>query len=300
MTRLASIDGVIKAPEEATVSVYDRGFLYGDSVFETIRTYGGEPFALDQHLARLERSAERVVISMPVSRPDFALEIRRAIRAARNPESTIRAMITRGSGPLGLDPGLATRPLRVVLVEPLASLPAAVYRDGVKVITRQIRRATDEAARGAKVGNYLSSLLALRDARAAGAHEALILNAAGEVLEGTTSNVFVVEGGALVTPPEDAGILAGITRAHVLEVAGELGIPVRIEALPAARVAGAAEVLITSTLREIVPVVQVDDRRIGTGAPGPVTRALHAAFRRKVGLGAEPLPWEPPDDPAPG
>lgn len=291
MPRLASIDGEFLAPEEAKVSVYDRGFLYGDSVFETIRTYGGEPFALDQHLARLERSAERVAIALPLPRPELALEIRRAVRAARNPESYVRAMITRGSGPLGLDPGLAARPLRVVLVEPLSPLPAAFYRDGVKVITVQTRRATDEAAQGAKVSNYLASLLAIRDARAVGAHEALILNAAGEVLEGTTSNLFVVDQGALLTPPE-AGILAGITRAHVLELAGELGIPVRVETLPADRVTGAAEVFITSTLREIVPVVQVDDRRIGAGVPGPVTRALHTAFRRKVGLGAEPLPWE--------
>lgn len=291
VTRLASIDGVILPPEEAKVSVYDRGFLYGDSVFETIRTYAGEPFALDEHLARLERSAERVAMGLPLPRADFALEIRKAIRAARNPESTVRVMLTRGSGPLGLDPALATQQLRVVLVEPLHPYPAEVYRDGVKVITVRTRRATDEVAQGAKVSNYLASMMALRDAKAAGAHEALLLNAAGEVLEGTTSNVFALAGGALATPPEEAGILAGITRAHVMEVAGELGIPVQVKALPLDQLVAAEEVFITSSIREIVPVIQVDARIIGSGSPGRVTRTLHAAFRQKVGLGAEPMPW---------
>jgi branched-chain amino acid aminotransferase len=180
----------------------------------------------------------------------------------------------------------------VILVEPLSPLPAALYRRGVKTITVRTPRAADEAARGAKVSNYLTSLLALREARASDAHEALILNAAGEVLEGTTSNVFAVERGALVTPPEEAGILAGITRAHVIEAAGELGIPIRLETLSAARLAAADEVFITSTLREILPVTHVDGQPIGGGDPGPVTRAVHAGFRQKAGLGAEPMPWE--------
>jgi branched-chain amino acid aminotransferase len=311
--RLVSIDGVIQAPGEARVSVYDRGFLYGDSVFETIRTYGGEPFALDEHLARLERSAERVAIAMPISVPALARELREVIRAAQDvedpgeaasPEGSIRVMLTRGSGPLGLDPGLAGAPLRVILVEPLKPLPGSLYRDGVSVITVRIQRAAD-AAHGAKVGNYLASLLALRDARAAGAHEALLLDAAGHVIEGTTSNVFLVEraspgavvpagapGFVLVTPPEEAGILAGITRAHVLQVAGELGVPVYCEPIPRGRLVAASEVFITSSIRELVPVVRVDAQVIGAGVPGPGIRALHAAFRRKVGLRAAPHPWD--------
>ncbi|EYF05619.1 Branched-chain amino acid aminotransferase [Chondromyces apiculatus DSM 436] len=287
---------MILQPEEAKVSVYDRGFLYGDSVFETIRTYAGEPFALDEHLARLERSAGRVAIPLPLPRADFALEIRRAIRAARNPESYVRAMITRGSGPMGLDTGLAEKALRVVLVEPLQALPATMYRDGVAVTTFKTRRAADEVAQGAKVSNYLTSMMALKEARAAGAHEALILDGSGDVLEGTTSNVFALTQGVLVTPPEEAGILVGITRAHVLEVAGELGIPVRVERLPLETLRSATEVFITSTLREIVPVVRVDGQEIGARVPGRTTRAIHAAFRQKVGLGAEPLPWEKAGD----
>ncbi|MGK3967340.1 aminotransferase class IV [Sorangium sp. So ce118] len=317
MTRLVSIDGVILRPEEARVSVYDRGFLYGDSVFETIRTYGGEPFALDEHLARLERSAERIAIALPIPRDELGREVRALIRsataagaaaeagAAAPIESYVRVMLTRGSGPLGLDPALAGAPLRVILVEPLKPLPGALYRDGISVITTRTQRAGD-AAPGAKISNYLESLLALREARAAGAHEALILDPSGHVVEGTTSNVFLVErrppahegaedpGHLLITPPKEAGILVGITRANVIDVAGELGMPVCCEPVTMSRLLAAEEVFITSSLREIVPVVRVDAHLVGAGAPGPRTRALHAAFREKVGLGKAPLPWEAP------
>lgn len=290
MARLVSIDGALHAPDDAKVSVYDRGFLYGDSVFETIRTYGGVPFALDEHMARLARSAERVAIPLPIPLDAFADEIRRAVAAAGNAESYARAMLTRGVGPLGLDPTLATAPLRVVIVEPLASLPAAVYRDGVAVVTVQTERAGD-AAPGAKVSNYLASLLALRKAREAGAHEAVVLDAQGRVIEGTTSNVFAVRGGALVTPPEEAGILPGITRARLLGIAAEQGIAVRLERLDAGELAAADEVFLSSTLREIVPVVAIDGRPVGSGRPGELTRRLHAAFRRSIGLGDAPEPW---------
>src|SRR6185437_535272 len=291
MTRIASIDGALSQPDEAKVSVYDRGFLYGDSVFETIRTYAGEPFALDEHMARLARSAAKVGIAMPLPPADFGMEVRRAVRAARNPESSARIMLTRGSGPLGLDPALAAAPLRVVLVEPLAPPPAALYRDGVAVVTVRTERAAD-AAQGAKVGNYLASMLALKEAKSRGAHEALILDTAGHVVEGTTSNVFVVRRGEITTPPEQANILPGITRAHLLDVAAELGRPVHLAALTPADLASADEVFISSSLREVLSVVRVDDRPVGGGRPGPVTRALHAAFRARVGLGGEPMPWD--------
>lgn len=291
MTRVVSIDGTLTRPEEATVSVYDRGFLYGDSVFETVRTYAGEPFALDEHMARLSRSAERVGITMPIAPALFAMEVRKAVRAAKNPESYARAMLTRGAGPLGLDPSAALTPLRVILVEPLSPPPPSAYRDGVAVVTVRTERAAD-AAHGAKVGNYLGSLLALQKARAAGAHEALILDASGHVLEGTTSNVFLVRGGDLITPPDEAGILPGITRAHLLDIARAERHGVRFASITPADLATADEVFLTSSIREILPVVRIDDRVIAGGAPGPVTRALHAAFRAMVGLGAAPMPWD--------
>ena len=298
MSRVASIDGVILAPDDAKVSVYDRGFLYGDSVFETVRTYGGEPFALREHLERLARSAERVAIPLPVSLETLDADVRAAIRAAKNPESYARLMLSRGAGPLGLDPSLAVRPLRVILVEPLVLPAAESYRDGVAVVTVRTERAAD-AAHGAKVGNYLASLLALREAKAAGAHEALVLDARGNVLEGTTSNVFLVTrpGGPgtdpeLWTPPDEAGILPGITRAHLLEVARAEGLTVRLVPIRPEDLAQADEVFLSSSLREVLPVVRVDGAPVGSGAPGEVTRRLHAAFRRRAGLGDRPMPWE--------
>jgi branched-chain amino acid aminotransferase len=290
MARAVSIDGGLVAPEEARVSVYDRGFLYGDGVFETLRTYRGVPFALDEHLARLESSARLVGITLPVPRGVLARETLDAVAAAANPESTIRILVTRGQGPLGLDPSGATSPLRVILVEGLRPPPAAIYRDGVTAITVRTERAAD-AAPTAKVTNYLASLLALEKARAAGANEALLLDAGGCILEGTTSNFFAVSGGGLSTAPETA-ILAGITRAHVLGLASGLGLPVRLGAIGRDELAAAGEAFLTSTLREIVPVVRVDGQAIGSGVPGPITRRLHAAFREAAGLGAEPLPWE--------
>ncbi|MEP7122910.1 MAG: aminotransferase class IV [Byssovorax sp.] len=300
MSRVASIDGVLHAPDDAKVSVYDRGFLYGDSVFETIRTYGGEPFALGEHLARLGRSATLIGIAMPIAAADLALEVRRAVRAARNDESYVRVTITRGVGPLGLDPALARAPLRVVLVEPFTPSPAALYRDGVRAVTTRLDRPAD-AAPGAKITNYLASLLAVQRAKAQGAHEALLLDARGEVIEGATSNVFVVQGGALITPPEAAGILVGITRAQVIAVAGELSIPVRFATFPPGILA--QEAFLTSSLREVLPLVQIDAHRLGDARPGPITRAIHVAFRHRVGVGAEPMPWDPcgssGDEPAP-
>jgi branched-chain amino acid aminotransferase len=291
MRRLVSIDGSIVAPEEAKVSVYDRGFLYGDSVFETIRTYRGVPFALAEHMERLERSAERVGIPMPIPREALLTEVEQAIAAAGNPESYIRAMLTRGAGPLGLDPSLAQEPLRVIFLEPLVPLPASMYRDGVAVVTVRTERAAD-AASGAKVGNYLASLLALRVAKEAGAHEALITGADGTVMEGTTSNVFAVRGGSLLTPPEEAGILPGITRAHLLQAAADIGISVRFERLTPNELVASSEVFISSSIREVLPVVRVDSAKVSDGRPGLVTRALHAAFRRRIGLAGDPMPWD--------
>lgn len=291
MSRVVSIDGSIVAPEDAKVSVYDRGFLYGDSVFETIRTYRGEAFALGEHMERLERSAERVAISMPAPREQIAEEVRAAIAAAGNAESYARVMISRGAGPLGLDPSLSLRPLRVVLIEPLTPLPASMYREGVSVVSVRTERPAD-AAQGAKVGNYLASLLALRAAKEAGAHEALITNIAGRVVEGTTSNVFAVQKGELVTPPEDAGILPGITRALLLSAAADIGLPVRFAMMTPEDLSRSEEVFLSSSLREVLPVVRVDGAVVADGKPGRVTRELHAAFRRRAGLGGQPMPWE--------
>lgn len=297
MTRVVMIDGELVAPQQATVSVLDRGFLYGDSVFETIRTYQGRPFALAEHLGRLGVSAGRVFIELPVDAATFAREVQRAVDATKNPESYIRVMVTRGTGALGLDPQAAELPLRVIIVDELKPPAASDYENGIKAITYQTQRFGDSTdAAGAKVGNYLVAVLAMREARARGAAEALVQDRSGRIIEGSTSNVFAVSGGRLVTPSESLGILPGITRARVLEAANALGLQVVYDALSRDRLATIDELFISSSIRELLPVVQVDDRPVAGGTPGPWTRRLLQEFRRKV---REDMRLEYPDaDPA--
>lgn len=291
--RAVLIDGTLQDPERAGVSVYDRGFLFGDAVFEVFRTYGGRPFALDEHLARLRRSAERVFIDVPADDAMLRAEIDAALAAAAGDESYVRLVVTRGSGPLSLNPAAASHPLRVILVEPVVPPPRDAYVQGVAVaIIRTRRVGEDTAAAGAKLTNYLPNLLALREARARGAQEAFILDARGRVVEGASSNVFVVSRGRLATPPESAGILAGITRARLIAAAAELALPVDERELFPPDVHDADEVFISSSIRELLPVVRVDDHTIGAGIPGPVARSLHRRFRESVGLGDRPMPWE--------
>lgn len=283
MTRVVMIDGELRSEETAVVSVFDRGFLYGDSVFETIRTYEGRPFALSEHLRRLERSASLVAIDVPVSIDVVAREIGSAVDAARNPESYIRVMITRGSGELGLDPGLARDPRRIVIVAPLKPPPERAYRDGIATVTYRTQRTAEATqAVGAKVGNYLVSALAMREARGRGAEEALVVDGHDCIVEGATSNVFAVTNGRLVTPAEEAGILPGITRALILEVADRRAMPVELRALRIDELSTVDELFVSSSIRELLPIVKVDDQQIGDGRPGEITRALHAGFREKI------------------
>jgi branched-chain amino acid aminotransferase len=287
MTQAVVIDGVLLGEQDAKISVYDRGFLYGDSVFETIRTYAGRPFQLSAHLERLERSAGLVFIPLPVDRSTLSAEIEIGLRAAGNAESYVRVMLTRGQGTLGLDPALAERPCRVIIVAPLQPLQADVYDRGVGVRIYATQRTLDATGReGAKVGNYLLSVLALREAKAIGAHEALIADGHGRVVEGATSNVFYVRDGVLHTPPVDAGILPGITRAQVLLAAERLGIEVRYATPTIDELKGSDEVAISSSIRELVPVVSVDGEPVGAGRPGVLIPRLLAEFRRLIGSGA--------------
>ncbi len=283
MSTVVAIDGQLHQPAQATISVFDRGLLYGDSVFETLGTYGGRPFRLDQHLARLARSAELVFIELPVSLAVLREEILEALAAANNSESYVRVIVTRGGGELGLDPGLAHGPRRIVLVTELHRPVESSYRNGVHAISYATQR-THEAteAAGAKIGNYLIAVLAMRRAGQCGANEALILDAQQRVLEGATSNVFLVHGGELSTPPLATGILAGITREVVLEAAHNLGVPLRQGVHTLAEAYAADELFVTSSIRQMLAVIALDERRIGEGRPGPIYRQLFAEFRRIV------------------
>lgn len=290
MATLVNLDGVLVSPEDARVSVFDRGFLYGDSVYEVIRTYGGRPFELGRHLERLEGSAARIALPLPWSRERFAAELSRTLAADGNAESQVRLIVTRGAGELGLDPALAARPLVLLISTPLHPPPPEAYRDGVKAQLVGVRRG--EVDPRAKTGNYLANLLALKAAREHGAYEALMVDGRGHVTEGTQSNVFVVKDGVLRTPPVEAGILEGVTRAMVLEVARAQGIPCEETPLLPDDLLAADEAMVTGSVRELVPVVRLgvdgDERPVGDGRVGPVVKRLAAAFRdrawRSVGL----------------
>jgi branched-chain amino acid aminotransferase len=278
------IDGQLVPPERAVVSVFDRGFLYGDSVFETLRTHQGRLTLLNEHLARLERSAARVFIPLPVPAVTLREEVLVAAKAHGGAECSVRLMLTRGvAQSLGLDPGLAENASRVVIVTALNVPPAEVYERGIEAITLRVERPSDApSVASAKIGNYLVSVVAMKKARELGASEVLLEDSHGSILEGSTSNVFAVIGGALVTPPESAAILPGITRAHVLEVAREAGMSVALRTLSRTELARAEEVFITSSIREVVPVVKLDGQPVGSGVPGPTARDLLVRFRAAV------------------
>jgi branched-chain amino acid aminotransferase len=277
------IDGVLAPAGEARISVFDRGFLYGDSAFEVMRTYDKRPFREAAHLDRLRRSCERLLISLTLSNPQLSEIIASAISASRLAECYVRVMVTRGVGPMNIDLAQANEPSILVFALELSPLPASVYETGIGVGLSRAARATDGTrAAGAKTSNYLGSVLALHEVKQRGAQEALILGPSGEVIEGATSNVFVVQQGQLLTPPIDAGILAGITRQTVLELAAELQLVVRETPLHPSDLYRADEVFITSTVREVVPVVRVDDKVIGDARPGPITARVLAAYRAQT------------------
>ncbi len=275
--------------EEARVSVFDRGFLYGDSVYETVATVNGRPFALAEHLDRLARSAERIGLRLP-PRSQIEEAVAATLAAAANAESRIRVVVTRGqTGPdvgLDLDPAAAQAPQLVVIVLPLATPSPEMYQRGVGVeivsIARNDARAIDPAV---KSGNYLNNVLALGEARRrSGAYEAILCAPSGSVAEGSTSNVFVVIDGQVRTPGLAVGILEGVTRAKVLEICRREAIPVaEVDYLSADEVRSAQEVFITSSTRGILPVTTVDRRAVGQGQPGPVTRRLMALYRALTG-----------------
>ena len=284
MSSTVMIDGQLVPPERAQVSVFDRGFLYGDSVFESLRSYGGRLFALDEHLVRLKRSAERVAIELPVSVDTLRNELRYALSVHGNAECYARLTLTRGTGrSLGLDPELAGEPRRVLLITALAAPPAEVYAQGIGAITYRGERPSDAAGvADAKIGNYLLAVLAMRAARARGAREALIEDSHGCVLEGAASNLFAVIAGKLVTAPESSAILPGITRGHVLELARAAGMPVELRPIAKTELTSAQEVFVCSSIRELVPVVNIDGNAVGNGTPGPATHALLRAYRARA------------------
>jgi len=281
MPDLININGVISAPEEARIPVMDHGFLFGDSVYETLRTYRQKPFLFSKHFARLEHSAGVVYLQLPWSREKMLSEVRRTLEAAgMQSESRIRVVVTRGVGELNLDPGACASPNVLILVTPLPEVSAEVYAQGVDVVISSVDRIQQLGE--TKTGNLIRQVLALREAKSKGAFEAILLTPEGKISDGITCNIYLVKGQTLMTPSREAGIVEGITRAVVLELARRAGMNVIERLLDRREIDEAGEMFLTSTTREVVPIVRVNSRPIGDGKPGIVTLGLLEAYRREV------------------
>ncbi len=283
-----------RAHQDYRISVFDRSYLYGDSLYEVARTYGGQLYALDEHLHRLQQSALLCKLEMKQSLEHYKQEMQRSLDAfyeklggkagAGAPEAYCRIVLSRGEGKIGFGNScVASSTLYTIIVQTLDEPSAAQLTQGYKMqIAKRLRndpRALDPAM---KSGNYLNSLLAYLDAVEDGYDDALLVNYDGFLTEGTTFNLFYVNRGIIATPPLDIGILDGITRRKVIEIARKIGYDVREIRFPTERLYQADEVFLTSTIKEAFPITRVDSRKIGNGKPGPITMRLRAAFQKQV------------------
>jgi branched-chain amino acid aminotransferase len=284
------LDGKLVPQEQATVSVFDHGLLYGDGVFEGIRVYARRVFRLDGHLDRLYDSAKAIALDIPMDRAALVEAIAATIKANKKENGYIRLVVTRGVGDLGVDPTKCPKATVFVIVTDIQVYPAELYARGVKVITSATRQVSHEAfdAR-VKSLNYLKNVLAKIDANRAGAQEAIMLNAEGFVGECSADNLFVVKHGMLLTPSPQDGALEGITRGALLELAGEARIPAREKRLTRYDVYTADECFLSGTGAEVMPIAEVDGRMIGTATPGPVTKQLSDAFHALVRREGDPI-----------
>lgn len=274
------IDGVFYDEADAKVSVFDHGLLYGDGVFEGIRFYNGRVFRMEEHMDRLWESARSICIDIPMSRRELDEALLETIRQNELRDGYVRLIVTRGIGNLGLNPVQCKRPSVIIIASTIALYTEEVYRHGLTVVTVATRRMGPATLNPAiKSLNYLNNVLARIEANLANADEALMLNDAGNIAECTADNVFIVKRGQIMTPPITAGALRGITRSVVFDIAAELGIKISEPDLTRHDLYIADEAFLTGTAAEVVPMVKVDGRTIGTGEPGGITTRMIARFR---------------------
>jgi branched-chain amino acid aminotransferase len=275
------IGGKYYDKEDAKISVYDHGLLYGDGVFEGIRCYAGKVFRLKEHLDRLWESAKAILLDIPMTQDEVAKVIYDTLKMNGIEDGYIRLVVTRGAGTLGLDPHRCSQPQVIVITDRIALYPPEYYEKGLELITSSTVR-TQPSALNPRIKslNYLNNILAKLEGLQAGCVEVLMLNFKGEVAECTGDNIFIVKNGRLLTPPQDAGILAGVTRNTVIELARKAGIDVQEVTLTRHDVYVADECFLTGTGAEVIPVVKVDSRVIGNGKPGPITNDLIKRYRK--------------------
>ncbi len=277
------IDGKFLPKEDAKISVFDHGLLYGDGIFEGIRLYDGCVFRLDEHLERLEMSAKAIALALPWTRKEIADVVCESCRRNNLTNGYIRLVITRGVGDLGISPKTCPRPTLICIADKISLYPEALYTTGMKIITSPTRRMSPAALPPmVKSLNYLNNVLAKIEAQQHGYHECIMLNEQGYVAECTGDNIFLIHKGRLITPASHSGALVGITRQAVLDVARELKLPVVETNVTRYDVWNAEECFLTGTAAEVIPVIEVDARVIGTGKPGPTTARILEVFRRQV------------------
>jgi branched-chain amino acid aminotransferase len=273
------INGKLFDKEDAKISVYDHGLLYGDGIFEGLRSYSGKVFRLEQHLDRLWASARAICLEIPMSKADMAKAVNDTLAVNGIKDGYIRLVVTRGAGALGLDPNRCSNPQVIIIADNVTLYPKEMYENGMEIVTAStIRNHPQALSARIKSLNYLNNILAKIEGLKAGCQEALMLNHLGHVAECTADNIFLVRGSKVCTPPIDAGILEGITRDVVIELAREAKIPLEEVTLTRHDVYTADEVFLTGSGAEIIPVIKCDMRTIGDGKPGPITKELTKKF----------------------
>lgn len=275
------IDGKFYNKEDAKVSVFDHGLLYGDGVFEGIRAYDGLIFKCKEHIDRLYQSAHAIMLDIPMTREDMAEAVKKTLRENEMKDAYIRLVVTRGIGDLGLDPRKCAKPTVFIITDKIKLYPQELYEKGLEIVTISTQRNIHESVNPQiKSLNYLNNILAKVEAINAGVEEAVMLNSEGYVSECTGDNIFIVKDGALLTPPVHSGVLRGVTRGAVIDIAHLKEIPMHEEVLTRYDLFNADEMFLTGTAAEIIPVVKLDRRKIGDGKPGKMTNKLITEFHK--------------------
>lgn len=280
---LVYVNGHFLPRDEARVSVFDHGYLYGDGIYETLRSYQGRIFLLNKHLSRLKHSAEAISLELPLSLDKIADALRESLAVNKLSDAYLRIQISRGPGEIGLDPALCTAPTMVIVTKPFKDYPQELYANGVSLALVQTRRnhplALDPAI---KSTNFLNNILAKIESIRSNAYEGIMLNWKGYVAEGTISNIFMVRKGIVVTPSLETGILSGVTRDLVLHLGRTAEFETREQLIRPKDLLKADECFITNTTVEVLPATRIDGQDIGNGQPGPITRKLLQAYRNEV------------------
>jgi len=278
--QLIFLDGRFVKKEEAVVSVYDHGFLYGDGIFEGIRAYSGNVFRLDEHLTRLYDSAKSIMLTIPYTKEEMSSIVTETLRKNKLTDGYVRLVVSRGVGDLGLNPYTCEKATVIVIAEPLSIFPKELYETGLEIITVATRRNRSDVLNPmVKSLNYLNNVLVKIEANLAGVPEALMLNDQGYVAEGSADNIFIIRDKKILTPPGHVGALVGITRNAIIDIARAKGYEVEEAIFTRHDVYTADEVFLTGTAAEVIAVKKVDGRIIGDGKPGPVTKDLLESFR---------------------